>query len=136
MLVRVSAHARAWGVRRPLRVARRAYAAVGCDRARLHLHACHVEASADATVVAGGGGGAGGSEARPASASIPLPPSLLPQEQGVHVLPPGAAGLGPAAGDIAYLQRLPPVLRRSVCGGGARAHTQRVWRGECESSLY
>ena len=32
-------------------------------------------------------------------------------------------------GDSPYLQRLPPVLRRSVSSTGARPHTQRVFTG-------
>jgi len=41
---------------------------------------------------------------------------------------PGA--LGAAMGDNPYLQKLPPVLRRSVCGNGARQHTRAVYQGE------
>ena len=46
---------------------------------------------------------------------------------------PSGAGprdaLGTPAGDSPYLQRLPPVLRRSVSSTGARPHTQRVFTG-------
>ena len=41
---------------------------------------------------------------------------------------PGA--IGAAMGDNPYLQKLPPVLRRSVCGNGARQHTRAVYQGE------
>ena len=36
-------------------------------------------------------------------------------------------GQSQTMGACGYLQRLPPVLRRSVCGTGARQHTRAVW---------
>ena len=47
---------------------------------------------------------------------------------GVPAADPGA--IGAAMGDNPYLQKLPPVLRRSVCGNGARQHTRAVYQGE------
>ena len=104
----------------------------------------------------GGGGGAGGrptSRGPPPSAewsgqlvageypsgtsggglgSIPGSATVLQAGQGVHVILPsggGGSSHATASGDSPYLQRLPPVMRRSVSGTGARPHTQRVFAG-------
>ena len=63
-------------------------------------------------------------------AASTFPPTELPPERGVHVLAGGTNEAGPGCGDSAYLQRLPPVMRRSVSGTGVRLHTQKVFAGE------
>ena len=62
---------------------------------------------------------------RPSASAGSLPSSAL------------AAGIGDpmhdgASGACVYLQKLPPVLRRSVCGTGTRQHTRAVYVGERE----
>ena len=117
-----------------------------------------IEASADVLMSGGGGGGGGSAGGRPTSrgpppsaewsgqlvageypsgtsggglGSIPGSATVLQAGQGVHVMLPlgGGSSHAPASGDSLYLQRLPPVLRRSVSGTGARPHTQRVFAG-------
>ncbi len=64
--------------------------------------------------------------------SIPGSATVLQAGQGVHVILPsggGGSSHATASGDSPYLQRLPPVMRRSVSGTGARPHTQRVFAG-------
>ena len=55
----------------------------------------------------------------------------LPREAGVMIAPPDVA-LEPASGDNVYLQKLPPVMRRSVSSTGVRPHTKKVFDGERE----
>lgn len=64
------------------------------------------------------------------AAASTFPPTELPPERGVHVLARGGNEAGAAAGDSPYLQRLPPVMRRSISGTGVRLHTQKVFAGE------
>jgi hypothetical protein len=100
-------------------------------------------------------------EPRPAAAGTSVP-SMLPLGRAHAAAEPiapsrrelrpsasaGAMGAGAAAererelltgsctgwreGTSPYLERLPPVLRRSVCGTGARQHTRAVFAGERE----
>lgn len=69
--------------------------------------------------------------ARPATSETTLSAAglgALRQSASVGAMPSASAVC--AIGDNMYLQKLPPVLRRSVCGTGARQHTRAVYQGE------